>query len=356
MRVAIVANAAATHTQRWANAMSQRGHNVRVYSVRQEPIGSVTVISMLGTQDADPSRAAVAAGYVKLRYRLAGELERFNPDVVHAHYASTNGYIAALARVRPTVLTVWGTDVVPKPGRSISPTQRHRIHKAVRHADVVTSASEFMADHVRDIAQPGRIEIIPFGVDLEIFRPTPPATAPMVLIAKSLESRYGIEHVIAAMDRVVRAVPDAKLTIAGGGSLRSPLEDLAARSDAPITFLGKVPHTDLAAEITKAAVVVNPTIVDESFGVIILEAQAMGRPVVSTKVGAVSDVCVEGETATLVAPGDPDAMAEAIIDVLSGDELENAGSLGPGFVREHFDWRTSVAEMEGLYEEIGARH
>lgn len=353
MRIAMVANAAATHTQRWARAAALSGHEVRLFSVRDHAIEGVEVVSYVKPRAVRPSRIALAAGYARLRYGLAADLDRFDPDVVHAHYASTNGYVVALATSKPTILTVWGTDVVPKPGRSLSPAQKHRVAKAIENASIVTSASEFMANHVRAIMPNKVIEIVPFGVDMSLFVREPLPDNQDLLIAKSLEHRYGIGFVIEAMDMVVASVPAATLTIAGDGTQRQALERLAAKSAAEIHFLGKVDHDELPSHMAAAAAIVNPTIVDESFGVVVLEAQAVGRPVVSTRVGAVPDVCIEGQTALLVPPRDPIAMADAIIEVLQGRRLHDAPSIGPSLVRAKFTWEASVARMNQLYAELG---
>jgi len=302
-------------------------------------------------RDTDPSSVGLTVGYARLRLGLPKELASFGPDIVHAHYASTNGYIAALAHARPTLLTVWGTDIIPKPGRNLSPSHRHRARKAVEHASLITSTSPYMADHVRDLVPETPVEIVPFGVDLNLFSPSPPPTGFEILIVKSLEQRYGIDVVIDAMGEVMRAVPGASLTIAGDGSQRAFLETRAADCAAPVEFMGAVPHGDLPVLMSRSAVVVNPTVVDESFGVVILEAQAVGRPVVSPRVGAVPDVCLEGRTALLVPPHDPYAMATAIIDTLQGG-LPNASVDGPRFVSERFTWKASVDRMNALYSVV----
>lgn len=348
----MVANAASTHTQRWSRAMAERGHTVAVFSVRHNPIEGVEVVSTIPHNHNTRSTSAIAAGYIKLRRTLGPKLKAFQPDLVHVHYASTNGYITALVGTRPTLLTVWGTDVVPRPGKNLSALQRHRVRRAIAHADIVTSTSEFMANHVRNVAEPKRMELVPFGVDLAQFKPTPAPRSKTVLVAKSLEPRYGIGFVITAMEIVSKSMPGARLVIAGDGSLRSQLEETAAASPAHVSFRGHVPHDDLAAAIASADIVVNPTVVDESFGVVVLEAQAMGRPVVATRVGAVPTVCIEDETAILVEPSNPRAMATAILEVLRGERLQQAGAAGPAFVRQGFDWNRSITEMEHLYEDL----
>jgi glycosyltransferase involved in cell wall biosynthesis len=329
--------------------MAGCGHELRVFSVRDHRIENVDVVPYLKTRSHRPSRAALAAGYIRLRFGLSRGLDEFGPDIVHAQYASTNGYIAAGASSKPTILTVWGTDVVPKPGRTLSLPQKYRVRKAIDNATVVTSASEFMAGHVRIVAPNQEIDIVPFGVDTSLFSATPMPDRQNLLIAKSLEPRYGIRFVIDAMSLVIRSVPGATLTIAGDGSLRGDLERLAAASAADISFIGRVDHDELPAHMAAAAAIINPTIVDESFGVVVLEAQAAGRPVVSTRVGAIPDVCLENQTALLVPPMDSAAMADAIIDVLAGRSLQDASSIGPSFVENGFTWRASVEKMNRLY-------
>jgi glycosyltransferase involved in cell wall biosynthesis len=104
--------------------------------------------------------------------------------------------------------------------------------------------------------------------------------------------------------------------------------------------------------MAESAVVVNPTVVDESFGVVLLEAQSVGRPVVSTAVGAVATVVREGETALLVPPRDASAMADAIASVLSGTALAEAESVGPQWVASNFTWAGSLDAMERVLESV----
>lgn len=345
----MVANAAATHTQRWALAMAETGHDVRVFSVRHHRIDGVDVDAVLPRDVVVVPRVPLAVAYTRFRLTLGRKLTAFRPDIVHTHFASTNGYIAARTTTMPTILTVWGSDVVPRPGRSLSPLKRLRDRIAIEHASIVTSASPFMARHVEAIVPGASVEIVPFGVDLKLFSPTPRPNNHHLIVAKSLEPRYGIAYVIEAMASVVSSVPDATLTVAGDGSLRRKLERLANNSPADIRFIGKVDHDDLPKYMADAAIVINPTIVEESFGVVVLEAQAIGRPVISTRVGAVPDVCVEGGTALLVPPRDPDAMAQAIVAVLTGTRLSEAATLGPRFVTDSFSWEASVAKMDTLY-------
>jgi len=325
---------------------------VTVASVRNVPIEGVEVLAM--SRSAQPSAPSLAAGYVQLPFAIPHR----SADVTHAHYASTNGYAAALARTTPTVLTVWGTDVVPKPGSKLRRTQRHRARVAIEHADAVTSASPFMADAVRSISPDVDPIVVPFGVDTDLFRAIPPndnADRPIVLVAKNLEDKYGVEFVVRAMQSVTSDHQYARLVVAGDGRRRADLESLTSDLGVDAEFVGRIPHRDLPELMAQAAVIVNPTIVDESFGVVLLEAQAMGRPVVSTDVGNVRNVTDPGTTALLVPPRDSAALASAISSVLRGDQLNSADRAGPRLVADRFGWSNSVDQMEQVLDSVAGR-
>lgn len=351
MKILMVANARATHSQRWSRALADRGHEVVVASVRDAEIDDVDVRPLL--DGPRTSTAQLVIGYLRLPQHVASLVREFRPSVIHAHYASTNGYAVARANTAATVLTTWGSDVVPKPGKDLlPPLQRLRARRAVSHADAVTAASPFLAGHVKSLVPEVEVEIVPFGVDTRLFAPGPTPSGSTVLVAKALEQRYGIEYVIDAIGIVADVVPEAELWIAGGGSRRSYLEAYARRLGAPVRFLGPVPNNEIADLMRQSRVVVNPTVVDESFGVVLLEAQSVGRAIVSTDVGAVGDVVRVDETALLVPPREPAAMAEALIRVLSGDALANAGSIGPRFVADGYSWQGSVDAMESILVQV----
>ena len=160
------------------------------------------------------------------------------------------------------------------------------------------------------------------------------------------------------MPHVVETVPDARLIIAGGGTQEADLRALVANLGlhGHVTFVGKVPHDDVPALMGTLDVVVNPTVVPESFGVVILEAAAMGLPVVATDVGGVPEVCVRDTNGVLVPPRDPVALAEALVDLASNPELcASMGSAGRSFVEERFVWSATVEAMLGILNSVTAR-
>jgi len=357
MRICMVGNATAVHLQRWAGAYRDAGHRVSVVSIRSATIPGVDVNTVAVGPANSSKRSWTLLSYLRLAVSIRRIVRRCSPDVVNPQFVTTNGVLARLAGVHPIVLTAWGSDVIPADGERIGSAARTLNRWALNGADRVTAASQYLTDWIEH-ASPGTVvDIVPFGVDTTLFCPRSKedrTDEPFTIgIAKSLEPRYGIDFAIRAMEIVTRAVPDASLTIAGGGTeladLRALVSDLGL--DANVTFIGRVPHDDVPELMNTFDILLNPTVVPESFGVVILEASAMELPIVATDVGGVPDVCVRNETGILIPPRDPEALADAIIRLASDPDLRaSMGAAGRSFVKDRFAWAATVQTMLGSLE------
>lgn len=352
MRICIIANAGAVHTKRWAGAYVERGHEVHVLSIRRAPIAGVTVHTVALGPENSPSRSWSFLSYLRLLLSIRRLLNAIAPDVVHAHYVTTNGYFASHSG-RPYLLTAWGSDVIPADGTSLGFVQRTLAHRALTRATVVTSASRYMAGWIERIAPTVDPEIVPFGVDTEAFHPDadpdPERSSDQLTIGvvKSLERRYGVDDALRAMTEVLVSDGNAVLVIAGGGRLRPDLEALAGElgiADS-VRFLGPVPHESVPDLMRNLDVLVNPTVVPESFGVVILEAEATAVPVVATDVGGVREVCIAEETALLYPAGDSGALAQRLGMLAADGELRMAMGRRGRRHAESFPWHGAVDHM-----------
>lgn len=351
MRICLIGNARAFHLQRWAIAYRNAGHDVSVLSIRAAVIPGVPVHTVSVGEVNDPSRVLSFLSYARLAVEARRAVGRCDPDVIHAHFTTTSGVFARASGRRPIVLTAWGSDVVPRDGTSLGRLNRSINRWALAGADRVTVASRFLAEWVRDLRQDVLIDVVPFGVDTEVFHPRatePPPDSLSIGLVKSLEPRYGIEYAIHAMPQILAVVPNAVLSIAGDGSLSEPLKALAARLDlgTSVRFLGRIEHDDVPELMRTFDILLNTTIVPESFGVVILEGSATGIPVVSSDVGGVREVCINEQTAILLPQSDAAAIAATVID-LARDPARRAdlGRAGRAFVSTHFEWRHSVESM-----------
>lgn len=176
-------------------------------------------------------------------------------------------------------------------------------------------------------------QIIPNVVDLDRFQPAAtPASAPHrhVVVARNLEHIYGIDLALHAAALLRASMPDARFSIAGGGADRQSLEALARELGVAdvVTFTGRLEPDGIAALLRTADVVLNPVRADNTPNSV-LEALASGVPVVSTNVGGVPFLVEHGQTAWLVSPESPQAIADGLRDVLDDaglrERLINAG-------------------------------
>ncbi len=357
MKICILSNSLAVHTQRWASAYAARGHDVTVLSIRDHSIPGVSVQSVCVGPVNSRALFWTLLSYVRLLFSCRRRLRSLAPDVVHAHYAITHGVIGAFSRFRPLVISAWGKDVIWD-GRGNMPWYLQRfLRYAFARADLICSTSKFMRTEIEHLVPNGKpIAIVPFGVDCDVFRPR--RALPFdrhanshfrIGFVKSLSKKYGPVFLIRAMPDVLTEVPKAKLVMAGRGPMEKELKALVKELgiENHVEFAGFVPHANVPALMQTFDVLVNSSIYDsESFGVAILEAAACGVPAVVTDVGGVSEACIDGHTAILVQSHDSTVIAKAIVRLARNDcQRRIMGSQGRQFVQQNYVWSENVTRM-----------
>ena len=131
-RILFVSDAKSVHTRRWAEHFRDQGIQVHIASFRTESIEGVSVHLL-------PTFGLGRAGYLLAVPTLRRLAKHIQPDIIHAQYVTSYGFLAALAGLHPLVLTAWGTDVLISPLESR--IMRWIASYAVRHADAVTTVA-----------------------------------------------------------------------------------------------------------------------------------------------------------------------------------------------------------------------
>lgn len=214
---------------------------------------------------------------------------------------------------------------------------------------------------------PGKIDIIPGGVDLECFHPSGdrrdirrrleiPENRTVLLTVRNLVPRMGLENLLTAMKDVVKALPDALLIIGGNGPLRDNLLRLTLdlQLGDSVRFDGFICDEDLPDYYRAADLFILPTVELEGFGLVTLEALACGTPVLGTPVGGTLEILQRLDNRYLFDGTGPDAMARRIIEVLrqyaDNPDLRNTASWTcRSFVEQHYSWERNVDQLEGLF-------
>ena len=233
------------------------------------------------------------------------------------------------------------------------------VRRALRRGAHVHTPSAFVAAEVVELlgAHPDRVHAVHHGVPV----PSPAGTAghggpvhvdgPYVLALGTVEPRKGLPDLVAAFDAVAAEHPDARLVVAGPDGWGVEAFEAAvgrARAASRIVRLGYVDKTGADGLLRGAAVLAFPSLY-EGFGFPPLEAMAVGVPVVAARAGAVPEVL--GDAARLVPPGDPQALAEALVLVL-GDAGERDRLVARG--RAHvatFSWERCAARLTAVYRQ-----
>ena len=356
MRICILSNALAVHTQRWAQAFAQAGHDVTVLSIRMKDIPDVSVRAVYVGPVNSKSLFWTLLSYIRLLLTCRWHVRKMSPDILHAHYAITHGVIAAVSGFHPRVLSVWGQDVIWDGKGSMPWYKRMMLRFAFKRCDLICSTSHFMRNSILPLVPTNKtIEVVPFGVDRTVFVPGDRQNTYLdnnelvIGFVKTLSPKYGPEVLLRAMSIVVDRIPNSRLIMAGRGPLEQQLKEIAVELKIAehVDFAGFVEHSHVPSLMRTFDIYVNSSVYDsESFGVVIIEASACGLPVVATRVGGVPEVCIDGETGTMVEPNDPRMLAEAIIE-LAGDpqKRHEMGRNGRQFVIDHYVWKNNVEAM-----------
>ncbi|MGC9357943.1 MAG: glycosyltransferase [Anaerolineae bacterium] len=180
----------------------------------------------------------------------------------------------------------------------------------------------------------------------------PAGEGPVLLNIARLHPHKGQRYMIDAMPKIVSEFPAARLLLVGDGPQLSLLQRDVERLGLQDSVLLLGFRRDLEALYAGCDLFVMPS-VREGMGLVTIQALAMGKPVVATDVGAISEAVIPGRTGLLVSPRDPDALAKACIRLLRDKDMsERFGKQGRAFVREHFALETMVDGYEKLYTSL----
>ncbi|MGB2697682.1 MAG: glycosyltransferase [Candidatus Zixiibacteriota bacterium] len=347
MRLCLLAPANSPHTHKWIKYFRDKGHQIHILSFQFEDIPGVHLHYL---------PAPLKVFYLYHIPKIRSLLKKIGPDILHAHYASSYGFVGATVGFHPLVISVWGSDVVEFPKRS--PIHREVFKYNLDQADRITVTSKMLMDLTKEFVSPlKRVIRIPFGVDVDNFKPrltSDKKSEITVGVVKRLDYKYGIEYLVKGFALVEKKFKNVRLLIAGDGPLRNKLKKLSFQlgCEKKIKFLGNIHHAQVPNLLKEMDIFVMPS-VRESFGVAALEASASQLPVIASNVGGIPEIIINGKTGLLVPPRNPSAIAESIIHLIENPDLSlELGKSGREFVMKNYDWKENAKRMENLYEDL----
>ncbi len=283
------------------------------------------------------------------------------PDVIQCGHVSLAplAWLLASRLGRPFVVYAYGQEVLREARsagvRAVDDLLRGR---ALRHAAAGLAASRFTAGLLETWGVlPERIHLVPFGAEPRTWA-GPPRGSTLLSVCR-LVPRKGVDTVLRALPLVQRLVPDVQYRVVGAGPDEARLHALAARLGLAgrVAFLGRLDDAALAQELQRCALFVLPARREggelEGLGLVYLEAAAWGRPAVAGRSGGEVDAVVDGLTGRVVDGTSVEAVADAIVGLLSRPPvLERLGEAARARVERTHNWDRAAAVVDGVLERV----
>jgi glycosyltransferase involved in cell wall biosynthesis len=277
---------------------------------------------------------------------------------VNAHYATGYGLVARLVGFKPTLLSVWGSDVYDFPEKSF--LHRWLLRGNLKSATAIASTSHCMAHKTAETFLYEKVFITPFGIDEQVFAPSEKSedVKDQIVLGtvKTLKHGYGIDVLIQSFAQAFKTLgspENLKLEISGGGPDLALLESLAKDLGGAkqVVFHGQVNHADVPKMLNRLDIYCVFSRF-ESFGVAILEASACEKPVIVSDADGPAEVTLDGQTGLVVPKEDIDASANTMVKLIQDEQLrKQMGKAGRQHVLENYTWDKSLDLMIDAYKE-----
>lgn len=290
---------------------------------------------------------------------LAQHLRRADVDQIHAHFADRATIVALVASrllQAPYSFTAHANDIYVDPVL---------LPEKIANAKFVATCTGYNKRHLSKLTGgrfDDKITCIYHGLDADIYlrdRLTMAASGPpLILAVGQLKEKKGFTYLLKACRILCNQAREFVCQIVGEGPLRPELEAEIHRLslEGVVILCGALPHQEVVGKYRQAAVLVLPAVISntgdrDGIPNVILEALAMEVPVVSTRHSGIPEVVIDNENGRLVPPGDEEALAEALAELLDEPETRQAmGRRGRQLVRERFDLERNARQLLKAFE------
>jgi L-malate glycosyltransferase len=287
-------------------------------------------------------------------------------SMIHTHWIIPQGIIGAFWKIFYNIPHITTAHVLDITITDSIHTLCGLLRWTLKHADAVSVNSSFTRSQVLRFSPPAlSVSIIPMGMDdtrilgIKTNCISKNQKHSILFVGRMIEWK-GISILIQAIELVIPSIADVKLILIGDGpdldKFKKQVQSLEL--DKVIQFRGKLSDSDLNIEYERSDLFILPSItqkniVMEGLGVVLLEAMASGIPVIGSNTGGIPDIIEDGVNGLLVPPGDPKALALAIIRIFNDSYLaERFRDAGLRTVKERFSWDRIADQFSEIYTKI----
>lgn len=294
-------------------------------------------------------------------------IKKLNAQLIHAHFGIDGVLALPLAQKTglPLLVTFHGYDITSQTCGKYVPGWNYQTYEKGREilfqkAKSVIAVSKFIRSQlIAKGCPPEKIIVHYIGIDTDKFKPDPTIIRkPVVLFVGRLTEKKGCEYLIHAMARVQSFMPEVKLVIIGDGHLRQELEQLAAKKLFNYSFLGAQPPEIVKTWMNQSRLLAAPSVTaatgdTEGAPMVVLEAQAMGLPVVGSIHAGIPELLIENRTGLLAQERDWRTIAEHIIYLVKNDDFwHQLSQQGQERVNTSFNLQTQTQALENIYASL----
>ena len=362
------------HCTHLAQEFMQAGHRVRIIAPcsRPTPFPVADILIPLGRPLPIPTAGTTARLVLSMRLasKVKSLLEREDFDVLHLHEPLCPTLPTTILRQSRSInvgtFHAWhgsrrilGTSAADRLYTFFNTYVRnHWVSRLDEMIAVSDAAREFVGRHF-----PGNYRIIPNGIDLDYFSPTVKPIEEYVdgklniLFVGRLEKRKGLKHLLAAYTKLKWDFPNIRLLVVGPGKLDPDSERLLGeRNPKDVIMVGGVSHEDLPRYYKTAEIFCAPATGKESFGIVLLEAMALGKPVIASNIRGYAGVMTDGVEGFLVAPKQEDELSEALASLIQDKSLRDEMGARGLISAQEYSWEKIANRVMDVYNNALTRH
>ncbi|UOQ50325.1 glycosyltransferase family 4 protein [Gracilibacillus caseinilyticus] len=358
MKICYLADINNYHTKKWVEYFSSIGHEIIVISLANGQIKNCKSYCF-GFSNVKHTSLFKKVKYLTYIKKIKEILKKEKPDLLHAHYASSYGLLSVLSGYKPSIVSLWGSDILLFPKKTF--IHKFIITRVLNGDNFLFSTSDYMISESKQYLKKNKqIHLTPFGVNTNKFKPVENKDKKnetfIIGVNKSLETISGIDVLLKAFNQFMKKNdrPQVELRIAGKGSKKGYFLDLCKELSIEkyVKFYGYLNEDEVVKFLQDLDLAVYPSR-SESFGVSAVEAQACGIPVIASDVDGFKESTMPGETALLFESENELELCHKIqILYRNQAKRKSMSQKAIGFVIDKFNLRNNFNEVEIKYIEI----
>lgn len=292
-------------------------------------------------------------------------VRKIKPDIVFSQGIQAHGLFAVLSRVRPILLMPWGSDWAINANKSA--ILRLLSRYVINHVHLIQIDCEVGKSVILELSG-GKVKsegiwVFPQGIELDIFKPMREIRKPLrqelgwinkkvLIMTRHLKPVYGIDIFLKALNRIIQQDQDIRAVIVGDGPLEHELKNLSFSLGLKdfVKFIGRINREELLNYLNAADIYVSTSYSDGT-SLSLLEAMAVGLPVVVTDVPANLEWVRDGHNGFIAKRGDPENVKEAILKLLTNVNLWSVfGERNKKIAKEKANWNNNFRKFVRMFE------